>query len=264
MRNWALTRALKRKEYEWASRLHWVHCGVPGMFSGAEAFNQQLEAWVVNNVKHMHGMFNGATSFNQPLEKWSVSEVEDMGYMFYCATSFNRPLGTWAVGNVKDMNSMFRGATSFNQPLDTWDVSEVNDVGWMFNGAASFNQPLQRWDVRNVKDMNSMFRGAASFTVWRSTIGRNCRYFSFRASVSRLGFAPRVLRLLHLVASTSSNPCGCYHSIRVAVGIALYNCTQLHNTRIAASCLNCYILRMQHEAEVPSAETWWSTKWSEA
>jgi hypothetical protein len=34
--------------------------------------------------------------------------------------------------------------------------------------------------------------------VWRSYIQRNCRYFSFRASVSRLGFAPRVLRLLHL------------------------------------------------------------------
>ena len=28
-----------------------------------------------------------------------------------------------------------------------------------------------------------------------ATIGRNCRYFSFRASVSRLGFAPRVSRL---------------------------------------------------------------------
>ncbi len=40
--------------------------------------------------------------------------------------------------------------------------------------------------------------GVRSGTVWRSTIERNCRYFSFRASVSRLGFAPRVLRLLHL------------------------------------------------------------------
>ena len=42
--------------------------------------------------------------------------------------------------------------------------------------------------------------------VWRSTTGRNCRYFSFRASVSRLGFAPRVSRLLRPVASTSSTP----------------------------------------------------------
>ena len=42
--------------------------------------------------------------------------------------------------------------------------------------------------------------------VWRSYIRRNCRYFSFRASVSRLGFAPRVSRLLRPVASTSSTP----------------------------------------------------------
>ena len=77
----------------------------------------------------------------------------------------------------------------------------------------------------------------------------NCRYFSFRASVSRLGFAPRVLRLLHLSGIHLKYPMWVYHSITVAVGIALYNCTQLHNIRSAASCLNCYLLRMQHEAE---------------
>jgi hypothetical protein len=93
-------------------------------------------------------------------------------------------------------------------------------------------------------------------SVWRSYIQRNCRYFSFRASVSGLGFGPRVSRLLHLVASTSSTP--------LCVLPELHNCTQLHNIRITqASCLNCYLLRMQHEAEVPSAETWWSTTWSE-
>ena len=88
--------------------------------------------------------------------------------------------------------------------------------------------------------------------MWRSYIQRNCRYFSFRASVSRLGFAPRVLRLLHLSGIHLKYPMWVLPGIGVAVGIALYNCTQLHNIRIAASCLNCYLLRMQHEAEVPS------------
>ena len=76
--------------------------------------------------------------------------------------------------------------------------------------------------------------------VWRSYIRRNCRYFSFRPSVSALGFGPRVSRPLHLSGIHLKYP---------SVRTELHNCTQLHNIRITqASCLNCYLLRMQHEA----------------
>ena len=57
--------------------------------------------------------------------------------------------------------------------------------------------------------------------MWRSYIRRNCRYFSFRASVSGLGFGPRVSRLHHLVASsTSSTPLCVLQSCTIAL-----NCT---------------------------------------
>jgi hypothetical protein len=81
---------------------------------------------------------------------------------------------------------------------------------------------------------------AISLSVWRSYIRRNCRYFSFRPSVSALGFGPRVSRPLHLSGIHLKYP---------SVRTELHNCTQLHNIRITqASCLNCYLLRMQHEA----------------
>jgi hypothetical protein len=54
------------------------------------------------------------------------------------------------------------------------------------------------------------------WAVWRSYIQRNCRYFSFRASVSGLGFGPRVSPSTW--AATSSTP-WCVPE--------LHNCTQL-------------------------------------
>jgi hypothetical protein len=49
----------------------------------------------------------------------------------------------------------------------------------------------------DLDDLNS-FHLDEFYPVWRSYIRRNCRYFSFRPSVSALGFGPRVSRLLHL------------------------------------------------------------------
>ena len=55
--------------------------------------------------------------------------------------------------------------------------------------------------------------------MWRSYIRRNCRYFSFRASVSGLGFGPRPPPP-HSVASTSSTPLCVLQSCTIAL-----NCT---------------------------------------
>ena len=75
----------------------------------------------------------------------------------------------------------------------------------------------------------------------------------FRASVSGLGFRPPPGRPPQV-------PHGAfYQSCTIA-----HNCANCSNSNYAASSLNYYLLRMQHEAEVPSAETWWSTTWSEA
>ena len=53
------------------------------MFSGANSFNQPLNAWNVSQVTTMNCMFDSANSFNQPLNAWNVSQVENMSGMFY-------------------------------------------------------------------------------------------------------------------------------------------------------------------------------------
>lgn len=61
------------------------------MFRYAEAFNEPLDNWDVNNVTDMSSMFEGAEAFNQPLNNWDVINVTDMSFMFR-SSAFNHPL----------------------------------------------------------------------------------------------------------------------------------------------------------------------------
>ena len=93
--------------------------------------------------------------------------------------------------------------------------------------------------------------------MWRSTIRRNCRYFF----ISALGFGPRFRPSGFAPPPPSGIQLeypGTGHTTPTWRR-ELHSCTQLHKFELRDPCLNCYLLRMQHEAEVPSAETWWST-----
>ena len=66
------------------------------MFDSASAFDQDISAWSVENVRDMHQMFGSASSFNQDIGGWRVEQVTDMHYMFSWASAFDQDLG-WCV-----------------------------------------------------------------------------------------------------------------------------------------------------------------------
>ena len=158
-----------------------------GLFSGEEAFNQDISNWDVSNVNDMNSMFKNAVSFNQPIGVWDVSNVTRMDFMFSGATTFNQPIGTWDVSKVNSMKAMFsceivtklglyQGQKvitgkyldytiepNFNQNIGSWNVSNVKNMDLMFAGALSFNQDLSSWNVINVTSMGGMFYNASSF-----------------------------------------------------------------------------------------------------
>ncbi|OUU16527.1 MAG: hypothetical protein CBB97_22595 [Candidatus Endolissoclinum sp. TMED37] len=156
------------------------------MFSGAEAFNQELVStaefvldgrkpeqndgfiyyWHTSNVETMEGMFAGAKKFNNGGEpgtsdvplKFNTERVQSMKAMFSGAESFNQNLYKWNLSHVKDMSEMFMNAQEFNnggKPLDwfTTIVKQVEDRSKMFDGAIKFNngdEPLELSTVGNI------------------------------------------------------------------------------------------------------------------
>ena len=133
------------------------------VFSGASAFNQPLDNWVVSIVTDMVQMFASATAFNQDISGWDVSSVTDMRSMFSGAQVFNQDISGWNVSSVDDMNSMLSSASAFNQDISGWNVSSVTDMSFMFSSADAFNQPLNSWVVSSVTDMEAMFAGNDAF-----------------------------------------------------------------------------------------------------
>ncbi len=141
------------------------------MFGGANAFNQDIGTWEVQNVTNMVGMFAVATAFNQDIGAWNVQNVNLMPGMFAGATAFNQDIGAWNVQNVTLMVSMFGSATAFNQDISSWNVQNVTNMAGMFLAATAFNQNIGTWNVQNVIDMTSMFDNSGlSITNYDSTL----------------------------------------------------------------------------------------------
>jgi len=122
-------------------------------FQGAPLFNGPgLNDLDTSSVINLSLVFTGASAFDQPLDNWVVSGVTNMFGMFDGASAFDQDIGGWDVSLVSNMSIMFRGASSFNQDISGWDVSSVNTMTTMFNGANSFDQNLGAWRFKNNAD----------------------------------------------------------------------------------------------------------------
>ena len=138
------------------------------MFSGADAFNQDIWWWDTSSVTNMSNMFFYAKSFNQDIGHWNTSAVTNMSYMFYSVDSFNQDIWWWDTSNVTNMSGMFFYAKSFNQDIGHWNTSAVTNMSYMFYNTDSFNQDIWNWDTSSVTTMSGMFSNADVFNqdIW--------------------------------------------------------------------------------------------------
>jgi len=120
------------------------------VFTGASAFDQPLDNWVVSGVTTMYGMFDGASAFDQDISSWDVSLVENMSIMFRVATSFNQDISGWNVSSVNTMTTMLSGATSFDQNLGAWQFkNNLNASSFLSSSGisdANVALCLEGWD----------------------------------------------------------------------------------------------------------------------
>ena len=118
-----------------------------------------------SGITDMSRLFRNADAFNQDISAWDVSQVREMRYMFSGADEFNQDIGAWDVSQVTNMNSMFSYAGTFNQDIGAWDVSKVKNMNFMFRGAATFNQDLSKWCVSNISSIPVRFEFNAPLTI---------------------------------------------------------------------------------------------------
>jgi surface protein len=67
------------KDSNYDGKLDWNLKGVnviKNVFSGATAFNQDINNWDVSTVTDMYGAFNGATAFSTSIHEWCVPEID--------------------------------------------------------------------------------------------------------------------------------------------------------------------------------------------
>ncbi len=131
----------------------------------------------MSSVTDMSLMFSGAQAFNQDIGSWNVSKVTDMSIMFNGARSFNQDIGSWDVSRVTDMSIMFNGARSFNQDIGSWDVSRVTNMNNMFANAAlspeNYDSLLIGWNKRNLQTGLSFHAGNSKYTTAAQTARDN-------------------------------------------------------------------------------------------
>ena len=128
-----------------------------GMFSYAEAFNQDIRNWTLSSVTNMQSMFWYAEAFNQAIGNWDVSSVTDMGGMFSQALNFNQISGIGmslllfpcelcfgmqkhlikilAIGMYLQSllwSGCLRNRKYLIQNISNWNISSVTDMDGMF------------------------------------------------------------------------------------------------------------------------------------
>jgi surface protein len=154
------------------------------MFSGASAFNQNLNSWNTIKVTAMNGMFNAAVAFNGNISSWNTIALTNTSLMFSGASVFNQDISGWNTTNVTNMGNMFASASAFNQNISIWNVLKVTSFTSMFLSATAFNQNLGSWALKTTATLptfagmfNSCGMSCANYTDtivgWANYINTN-------------------------------------------------------------------------------------------
>ena len=150
-------------------------------------FNQNLNSWLLTNVRTMEGMFQntwGTASFNNgnPAGQagtlsWATPALGTVGNgagamknMFKGAWSFNCTVNSFNTANVTSLESTFEDAILFNNGANSGLALTTNLVTSLkrtFYGAKAFNRNLNiitnQWNTVAVTDMSETFAGAIAF-----------------------------------------------------------------------------------------------------
>jgi surface protein len=76
----------------------------------------------MRNALSLYGMFQNAQAFNQDISQWDVQNVNNFDGMFYIAQSFNQDISGWDVSNASDFRNVFQQANAFNQDILNWQI----------------------------------------------------------------------------------------------------------------------------------------------
>ena len=144
-----------------------------GTFSGAIAFNQDINDWDTSSVTTLRALFNGFgtlgdSPFNQDLDRWDVSNVTDMSQTFRRAVEFNGDISRWDTSSVTSMFFMFGRAENFEQDISHWNVSSVTDFReFLTNSGLSvihYDALLIRWSEQTLQANQSFYGGSSLYT----------------------------------------------------------------------------------------------------
>ena len=165
------------------------------MFVGANAFNQDLDSWVVTNVTSTENFmnatafdgsvagwilngswfraFNGASVFTgKGVDTWDVSGMTEGFNMFVNAVLFNGNTSGWDTSSLLKANNMIYNCDAYDQDMSGWDINQVtNFTGFMQNSTglstANYDALLIGWDAQGAMS----FSGTVNFGGSQYTSG---------------------------------------------------------------------------------------------
>jgi surface protein len=139
-----------------------------GLFSKAEAFNQNIGSWDMGKVTTTESMFSGATVFNNgssnTIANWDLSKVTTAEDMFRGASSFNQDIPNWDLSSCTNMAEMFRNATAFNGNVSNWQTDSMENASFMFS-STSFDQDISNWSIASLTNAGGFISFGTPFST---------------------------------------------------------------------------------------------------
>jgi Mycoplasma protein of unknown function, DUF285 len=101
---------------------------------GAVTFNSSMTNWDMGRVTTMKGIFSEAEAFDQDVSSWNVASVSDFSYAFSYAYAFtgHGNISSWNTSSAVSMQHMFHTGQSFEAEICWRELRPDVDVTLMF------------------------------------------------------------------------------------------------------------------------------------